>query len=102
MRVLPFGERLFVQQVRADARVLGVVQRGLETGALARLADGSYAQVNGDIVQMLNPAQVEAALRCAGLEPGRNAPVTAAKPTVIVKRRRVIPPRGESASQEGP
>ena len=67
MRILPFGERLFVPQVGPDVRMLGVVQRGLETGALAQLADGSYAQVNGDIVQPLNPA----ALRRRGARAGR-------------------------------
>lgn len=98
MRVLPFGERQFVPRVGPDVRLLGVVQRGLETGALARLADGSYAQVNGDIVQPLNPVQVETALRCAGLAPELSAPVAAVKPIVIVKRRRVIQPPGEAAS----
>ncbi len=98
MRVLPFGERLFVPQVGPDVRLLGVVQRGLETGALARLADGSYAQVNGDIVQPLNPVQFETALRCAGVALDPIAPVAAVKPTVVVKRRRTIPPPGEVAS----
>lgn len=98
MRVLPFGERLFVPQVGPGARLLGVVQRGLETGALARLADGSYVQVNGDIVQPLNPMQVETALRCAGVALEQSAPVVAMKPMVIVKRRRVILPPDEVPS----
>ncbi len=98
MRVLPFGERLFVPQVGPDVHLLGVVQGGLETGALARLADGSYAQVNGDIVQPLNPVQVETALRYAGVALEQSAPVVAMKPTVIVKRRRVLQPPDEVAS----
>lgn len=90
MRVLPFGERQFVPRVGPGVHLLGVVQRGLETGALARLPDGSYAQVNGDIVQPLNRTQVEIALRCAGVAVDARQDVPGAQPTVIVKRRRSI------------
>ncbi|WP_157158247.1 hypothetical protein [Delftia sp. Cs1-4] len=90
MRVLPFGVRQFVPRVGPQVRLLGVVQRGLETGALALLPDGVYAQVNGDIVQPLNRAQVEAALRCAGMAFEAPRPASAGQPTVIVKRRRTL------------
>jgi len=101
MRVLPLGERHFVPRVSRNVRLLGVVRRGLETGALAWLPDGRYAQVNGDIVQPLDPVEVEAALQCAGIavpgaERAARRPDSASErpmsgtPTVVIKRRRTI------------
>lgn len=37
-------------QPRADFELIGTVQDGYQIGALGRAADGSYAQVNGDVV----------------------------------------------------
>jgi hypothetical protein len=58
------GERwtAFAQE-REGMHMLGTVQRGMQIGALARLADGSYAQVNGDVVEVINKSRVEFALR---------------------------------------
>lgn len=106
MRILPLGERHFVPRVARNVRLLGVVRRGLETGALAWLPDGRYAQVNGDIVQPLDPVEVEAALQCAGMAVPRAAPAArqpapaseqsvSRTPTVVIKRRRVIRLPGE-------
>ena len=93
MRILPFDAQRFVPQLGSDAQVLGVVQRGLETGALARLPNGSYVQVNGDILQPLNPTQVETAMRAAQIAPealGHQPLVLSAAPRVTVKRRKVL------------
>lgn len=84
---------------REGMQMLGTVQRGMQIGALARLADGSYAQVNGDVVEPLNKSRVEFALRttATGAQPG--APIAnASRPSpstvvVIKKRRRIVLPR---------
>jgi hypothetical protein len=44
-------------------QMLGSVQRGAQIGALARRADGSYVQVNGDHQTPLGGFQIERALR---------------------------------------
>ncbi len=44
------------------ARYLGTVQDGMRIGALVQLADGNYAQVNGDVVRVLNANRVRYAL----------------------------------------
>jgi len=90
----------FVPSV-ADAELLGTVRRGAQIGALARLPDGRYAQVNGDWITPLNKAQVEHALRSAGALPftmaasaaPANVPPRPAV-TVRVRKRRtpVLPP----------
>ena len=73
--------------------MLGVVQRGMQIGALARLADGSYAQVNGDVVELLNRSRVEFALlgaKGAALPdaPAANAARPSPSTVVVVKKRR--------------
>lgn len=78
-----------------DLRYLGVVQRGMEVGALALTADGRYVQVNGDIVQELNASRVRAALGPAHTSRiGPSAPAPAAPVVVTVRKRRVavLPP----------
>jgi hypothetical protein len=93
-------------QPRNGMAVLGTVQRGMQIGALAQLDDGSYAQVNGDIIQTLNASKVRKELRNASGSPARmgSMPVTsrsvsAAAVTVVVKkRRRVVSPLGEEVS----
>ncbi len=98
---------------RTDRELLGTIQQGAAIGALARCADGSYLQINGDVETVLNASRVEAALRAAqpkgkhtarmrhkvderaavaevdGIKEAR-APV--APPVIIVKRRRVVVP----------
>jgi hypothetical protein len=86
---------------REGMQMLGVVQRGMQIGAFARLADGSYAQVNGDVVEPLNKSRVEFALlgaKGAQMPPelpmanvSRPSPAT----VVVVKKRRhfVLPDR---------
>lgn len=86
----------YLPQAPEGAELLGVVERGMQIGALARLADGSFVQINGDVVQPLNRSQVEAALRAArparphGRFKASSAPV--APPVVTIKRRRVFTP----------
>lgn len=90
---LPVGAERFLPRPPAEGTVLGVVQRGMLTGALVKLNDGTYAQVNGDFVEPLNASSVEHAIRAAGVAKRTNrvhAPET--QPTVVVKRRRVIDP----------
>lgn len=58
--------RLFtMSRTLKGVQFLGTVQRGYEIGALAKTADGGYAQVNGDVVQRLNTFDVERALKTA-------------------------------------
>jgi hypothetical protein len=83
----------FFTYPREDLQLLGTIQRGMQIGALARMPDGSYAQVNGDIVEPLNTSRVLFAMRATH----GKAPPAAAKPasTAIVtvkKRRRVVLP----------
>jgi len=89
VRVVPFGAERFLPRLASDCQVIGVVQRGWTIGALVWRTDGSYAQVNGDIVQPLNASSVEHELRrIAG---GRRAlgPAPAA-PVITVRRRRKV------------
>src|SRR5215207_9834633 len=50
---------------REGMEMLGTIQRGMQIGALVRLPDGSYAQVNGDVVEPLGKNRVEFALLAA-------------------------------------
>ena len=84
----------FVPRVPSGGVLLGVVQRGMHIGALARLPDGSFVQVNGDVIQPLNRSQVETALRKASVPTERSMAAPAAMPVstdavpVTIKRRR--------------
>ncbi|MBS0339088.1 MAG: hypothetical protein JSS56_01080 [Proteobacteria bacterium] len=80
-------------QEREGARMLGTVQRGMQIGALALLADGTYAQVNGDVIEPLNTSRVLHAMRKQHAAPPRLARPAAA-PVVVVtkKRRRIVQP----------
>lgn len=94
--LLSDGYRRYMPRAPAGAELIGVVERGMQIGALARLPDGSFVQVNGDVVQPLNRSQVENALRTA--RPVRrstghpSSSVAPAPPVVIIKRRRVLTP----------
>jgi len=73
--------------------MLGVVQRGMQIGALGRLADGNYVQVNGDVVEPLNKSRVEFALLAAkGAQVPAAPMVNVSRPSpatvVVVKKRR--------------
>lgn len=70
--------------------MLGTVQRGMQIGALALLRDGTYAQVNGDVVEALNASRVRHAMR--GRHGGALVPLqpVAALAVVTVKKRRRI------------
>ena len=84
---------------RTGFDLLGVVRDGMQIGALARLPDGSYAQVNGDAVRLLNASRVERALVRAKLAQRRATLPDEAitMPTVMVKKRRLIrQPSGSS------
>lgn len=84
---------------REGMQMLGTIQRGMQIGALAKLEDGNYAQVNGDIIEVLNKSRVEFALQSAtGAQPPSAPAVEAPKPppptVVIKKRRRLVLPLG--------
>jgi hypothetical protein len=72
--------------------LLGSVQQGQAVGALVRLAEGSYAQVNGDFIRVLNGAQVAYALRSlqcrAPLHPTTVDIASRARVQVVVKKKR--------------
>lgn len=70
---------------------LGVVQNGMQIGALALTPDGRYVQVNGDVVQPLNEYKVLRALKRAPprQERRRRPTPAAAAPVVSVRRRRI-------------
>ena len=86
IRVTPRGAQLFLPQLPPGAVVLGVVQRGLQIGALVRDKAGEYLQINGDTAQVLNKSAVEHALRAAML----STPRAPARPVVGVRRRRLV------------
>lgn len=69
----------YVAGTEPDAELLGTVSRGAQIGALARLRDGRYMQVNGDWMTPLNGAKVEHALRKARILPQR--PPAQARPS---------------------
>lgn len=88
------GHRRYLPQAPAGAELLGVVERGMQIGALARLADGSFVQLNGDVMQPLNRSQVEKALRHARLVQSPNACRSSSpapvRPVIVLKRRRTF------------
>ena len=94
---------LYVPRPPEGAVIVGVVIRGIEIGALARCADGSFVKVNGDVVTRLNPRHVQAALNRArpprpradtALTPPPTTTVANAPSVVVVikKRRRIATP----------
>lgn len=86
---------------REELEMLGTVQCAAQIGALARLPDGTFAQVNGDWTVPLSASRVRVALRQAEARPRKKpiyeiepAPVRSAPPStpvVIVRRKRRIP-----------
>lgn len=79
-------------------QLLGRIERGQAFGAFAKLSDGSFAQVNGDVIEPLNTNIALRALRKAENARGVDAPdvvgylVPAPKPVpiVTVKKRRIV------------
>jgi hypothetical protein len=86
--------RRYVPSIPPNAQALGTVQEGFQIGALLLLGDGSYAQVNGDVVRPLNRSRIERALRQAEPRPRRPAITPAQQalvaPTVTIRRRRFV------------
>ena len=83
---------------RPGLELLGVVREGLQIGALARLPNGRYAQVNGDVVRLLNTSRVEYALASA-TPASRRAVIpdsVTSVPTVTVRKSRTIRPPDSS------
>ncbi len=84
-------------QPQPGVELLGTVQAGQAIGALARLADGRYAQVNGDVIRVLSSSRVAHALRLSPSRPAPTAspPASAGKPAVVVikKKRRIVAPQ---------
>jgi hypothetical protein len=91
-------------QPRSGMVVLGTIQRGMQIGALAQLDDGTYVQVNGDVIQSLNASKIKKELRGASGTPSRmgampvtSRSVSAASVTVVVKKkRRMVMPSAEA------
>lgn len=86
--------RMFVLVEHKGFEYLGVIQRGMQVGALALKPDGGYAQVNGSFVQPLKHAEVERALGKKVAGPHRQNDVCAdlSAPVVRFRRRRHIVP----------
>jgi len=88
--------KAFVAAPRAF-KVLGIVRIGLEFGLLATDPRGIYVRVNGSTVAALDQAAVDAAIALA-CATGRGESYAAsrlqqlAQPTVVVRKRRSIPP----------
>ena len=92
---------------REDMELLGTVQRGMQIGALARLPDNTYAQVNGDVIQPLNRSRIEATLRSTPPartdRPFMSVPPSGPAPVVTIKkRRRVVAPGDPRTLAEQP
>lgn len=84
----------FFTYSRTDVRLLGTVQEGMQIGALAQMEDGSYAQINGDVVRVLNTSRVKKALgrdfeAHVPSQSGHRTPPLVV-PTVVVKKRRLV------------
>jgi hypothetical protein len=108
----------FVPRPEPGTELLGTLSRGAQVGALARLADGRYVQINGDWITPLNSARIEHALRSArvlprgagarpAIRPLASASAAPAEPgaveaaaaavTVRVRKRRVLQLPGGAA-----
>ncbi len=62
--------RQFVAAVPPDAKVIGVVRHpNLTEGALVRLPNGNYVQINGETARQLDGRRVVAALGISGRRP---------------------------------
>jgi hypothetical protein len=84
-------------------RLLGSVERGPQTGALAVDQDGKYLQVNGDYTSPLNSSQLRKAVATAKRSSSRpfaiRSQATPHVPVVTIKRRRVVPAIANTSHQ---
>lgn len=73
-------------------RYLGVVQNGLQIGALAQTQGGKYVQVNGSVVQPLDVHQVYRALNRFPVTAGESNTTEqpGGQPVVTYRKRRRI------------
>jgi hypothetical protein len=86
--------RTFFTYARTNARLLGTVRDGMQIGVLAQMRDGSYVQINGDVVRVLNASRVKHALARVtdktSRSPMRLGTLPPSTVTVTVKRRRPV------------
>lgn len=88
-----WGRFTYARSAGDPLRLIGSIARGAQIGALAELAEGRYAQVNGDHVAPLSDSQVRHAVAAAKLAVPRARPLHTARPqpvVVTVKRRRIL------------
>jgi len=90
---------------RSDLQLLGTVQNGPQIGALGKLPDGRYVQVNGDVLSPVNTHKVQAAINAAMHRPAsrpayspspqdseaKPAAAPASPITVTYRKRRTVP-----------
>jgi len=96
---------------RTDLQLLGTVQNGPQIGALGKLPDGRYVQVNGDVLTPVNTHKVQAAINAAMHRPARRsayssplqdsearpAAAPAAPVTITYRKRRTLPSDAQAA-----
>jgi len=96
---------------RTDLQLLGTVQNGPQIGALGRLPDGRYVQVNGDVLTPVNTHKVQAAINAAMHRPARRSAISpplqdsdakqavapAAPVTITFRKRRTVPSDAQAA-----
>lgn len=78
-------------------RLIGSVQRGMQQGALAVLADGTYVQLVGDQMVSINRSQMAKAVAAATRASENRkdgayffVPPAGPAPVVVVKKRRIL------------
>ena len=92
------GGWTFFSVGRTDMQMIGTVQDGMQIGALGQKPDGSYLQVNGDMLRPLNTSKVEHALdkvtrNSRGAKAVFTMPAAEPKAPVVVvvkKKRRLV------------
>lgn len=84
--------RPFVSVGHDGYHYLGVVQNGMQIGALALTRAGKYVQVNGSVVQPLDVHQVYRALSRFPIDSdeSNNSDQSARQPVVTYRKRRRI------------
>ncbi len=96
---------------RTDLQLLGTVQNGPQIGALGKLPDGRYVQVNGDVLSQVNTHKVQAAINAAMHRPARKpvnsqtlqvaetrpAAAPATPVTITYRKRRTVPSDAQAA-----
>lgn len=92
--------RPFVPVEHEGYRYFGVVQNGLQIGALAQTKTGQYVQVNGSVIQPLNIHRVHRALNRfhPNNEEQPRSPCEASVQPVVTYRKRRRPLQQDGAS----